>query len=484
MIHFLHLMPHKFITSTAEPSLVREETFMGRDHLVVPVIALTEMVLQGVNSDTPELALEEEFSKNVQAWNGNAIVVNHPQIDGEMVSANSPVVSDSERIGTIFNAQVGDKKLKVEAWIDMERVNALGGEIEETVERLKEGAVEVSTGLYANVEDKEGEYEGKEYSGIWRNIVPDHLALLSEGKTGACSIEDGCGAPRANEGCSCEGEGKCKACEVKNHKSLFSSIKDTLLRFCRQSDTDKRGFLNAALKEKYGGDLWLSAVYDDTLVYEMYTYEEGWQLLERGYSVESDGSVTFDDEATPVVAEVDFVPIKVNDRSTDMDKEKFVDKLIGNEKYSFDEEDREWLMAMSDEHLGKLEVMEGVSETSTSTSDIEYTSTTTSEKEEEEEEVSVEAYLESAPPEVREVLDEALRTQEAKREGMIKTIHANAKNTISEETLRGMSMEVLESMSKLAEKEDYSGRGSVRTQTATEEEAPPSMPSVFEKKVA
>ena len=38
--------PNNFITSQIKVAGTREETLMGRNHLVVPVVALVEMVLQ------------------------------------------------------------------------------------------------------------------------------------------------------------------------------------------------------------------------------------------------------------------------------------------------------------------------------------------------------------------------------------------------------------------------------------------------------
>jgi len=40
-------------------------------------------------------------------------------------------------------------------------------------------------------------FRGERFTEIDRRIIPDHLALLTE-EQGACSWEDGCGAPRLN----------------------------------------------------------------------------------------------------------------------------------------------------------------------------------------------------------------------------------------------------------------------------------------------
>ena len=462
---------------------------MGQEHLVVPVVALVEMVLQSSTSETPELALAEEFAANPLAWNGRPVVVNHPEIDGEKVSASIPDVVDAEKIGEIYNAALDDKKLKLEAWINTARVKALGGDIEKTVDRLASGEeiVEVSTGLFANVEEKDGKLEDKEYSGIWRNVVPDHLAILSSAP-GACSVDDGCGAPRANNASRANcGNANCTTCNptTNERKSLFASVKDSLLKILRQSDMDKRNLLRAAIQEKFGMWSWLEAVYDETLVY----YTERGELLEISYSIGDDGSVTFGDEATPVVAQVDFVPFVVNDDddgSTDMDKKAKVQALIANEKSQFTKEDEETLLSMEEGTLDKIIAMEPAVEPAPDADPSGDDAGTGGGEEPSPDggEVTVETFLSSAPPEVASVLNEGMRLQKENREKLTKAILDNSKNTFTEDELKAMSTEGLEKLATFAEpEEDYSARGGVRTQTTSgDDSAPPKMPLVFEAK--
>ena len=467
--------PNNFITSQVKVADTREETLMGRKHLVVPVVALIEMVLQSSTSDTPELALAEEFGANPLAWNGRPIVVNHPELEGEKVSASLPDIVDKEKIGEIYNTVLDGKKLKLEAWIDLERAEDLGGVISDTVTKLQNGEeiVEVSTGLFSNVEAKNGKFNGEDYGGVWRNIVPDHLAILSEA-TGACSINDGCGAPRANAvaaSCPCPAQDDPAAA-----KSLFSKIKDkwNIFRIAGTGMTNeaKRNFLSTAIREKLGSRwIWLMAVYEDTVVFET---DDG--LFELPYSM-SDSTVTFsDDEPTPVVAQVDFVPPLTvnNDGSIAMDKTKFIDKLIANKGNKFEEKDKEWLSKLDEENLVKFESLaeaEAVSAADPIPADGDA---------EEVIPITLEKYIEDAPAEVGAVLSEGIRLQEEKRSTLIAGIIANEKNTFTEDELKAMATAALEGMAKLAGNEDYSGRGAPRTQT-TDSNAPPLMPKVFEK---
>jgi hypothetical protein len=134
--------------------------------------------------------------------------MNHPQIQGVFVSANTPQVLDDWQIGWQFNTQVVSKnahgqdtipRLVCEAWVDVGKVNALGGDSLDALERLDAGEpVEVSTGCFVSTYSSFGSFGGREYFRVWDEIVPDHLALLSAGVLGACSIADGCGANRVN----------------------------------------------------------------------------------------------------------------------------------------------------------------------------------------------------------------------------------------------------------------------------------------------
>ena len=465
-------IPNNFITSQVKIANTREETLMGRNHLVVPVVALTEMVLQSSSSDVPELALAEEFGANPLAWNGRPIVVNHPELKGEKVSASLPDVVDKEKIGEIYNTVLDDKKLKLEAWIDLERAEELGGIISETVERLQNGeeVIEVSTGLFSNVEEKSGQFNGKEYEGVWRNVVPDHLAILSEA-TGACSIEDGCGAPRANvaaASCSCPDQDDPAAA-----KSLFAKVRDkwNIFRIAGTGMTNeaKRSFLSAAIREKLGSNwVWLMAVYEDTVVFET---DNG--LFELGYSM-SDTTVTFsEDEPAPVVAQVDFVPpLTVNEEgSLAMDKDAFIDELITNESNEFKEEDKVWLKNLEEGHLKKF----------TPSAKAEVIPDEGEPKDDEGDEpapVTLEQYIADAPAEVSAVLSEGIRLQEEKRSALVTGVIANEKNSFTKEQLEEMNTPTLENLAKLAGSEDYSGRGAPRAQTS-DPNAPPAMPKVF-----
>jgi hypothetical protein len=333
--------------ASVEASKVRKETFMAREHLVVPVVALVEGVIHPSNAETPELALSVEFGKIPSGWNGRPLVMDHPSIDGHPAEANSPNILEDYQLGLIFNTHVEDGKLKTEAWIDLDRIETLGGDFERTVARINNGeVVEVSTGFFADVENVGGTYGGKRYAGVYRNFVPDHLAILPQGKIGACSVEGGCGAPRLNArkdtpqwqkdtevpklkaakegvkvgakekvvklngGCPCGGEpGTCQCDEhpgVSNMSEtppttaqLFEGVTNFFAATIDGSllDKDVRQALARACNEAYGPWVYVIGFTADMAVYISLEDEK---FMQVGFDMDADGNVTFTSEPQEV----------------------------------------------------------------------------------------------------------------------------------------------------------------------------------------
>lgn len=164
---------------------VEIKTHDGREVMVVPVVAIVEGVLNG------KLVPADEFEAYAASWEGVAVTVGHPQINGQPVTANKPEIIEKTVIGRFHNVKADNKKLKGEIWIDVEKARKL--KHDELLNALQKGEkIEVSTAYFADVEEKAGSFNGKNYNGIHRNLRPDHLALLP-GDIGACSVADGCG---------------------------------------------------------------------------------------------------------------------------------------------------------------------------------------------------------------------------------------------------------------------------------------------------
>lgn len=486
---------------------VRTETFKGQEHVVIPITALVEGVMQAENAPHPELVEEEIFSRTFESWNGRPTMINHPRKNGQLVSANSPDILENEQVGTVFNAEVKDGKLVLEAWIDRSLSNAAGGKKKDAVDRAAEGeTIEVSVGAFVDVEQKEGTFNGRAFEGRWINIVPDHLALLEEGKIGACSIEDGCGSNRAAEGISCGPGCVCKRAggdPEKLHDRILAAFRTapgevmTVLSALAKrltggelSDNDRRVVLETALSNQNPDDfIFVVAVFDERLV-----YAQGMKLFQRDYSIKDDNIVTFGESVVEVTPRTDFIAVTKHDdeedpnpnkddekeEERDMTRAEKVKGLIENPKTRFGEADEEWLTALEDGQIEKLEPEEekpddpaadpGSADGAVATPATDKPTVQTAEQ-----------YLEAAPAEVREVLSEGLALQRQRKEHFIEALSKNPRNGFTKEALDSMDTETLAGMARLADLPDYSARAtSAATEPADDPMRAPKMPAVFD----
>lgn len=169
----------------------------GRDHLVIPVVALMEGVIHAVNAETPEFVPVDTIRRAAHTWNGRPLVVYHPNKNGKQISANHPEVIQRQCFGQIFESKVNGTRLGMEAWVDPRRLEDLGEH--ELLASIRAGkAIEVSVGAYVKTAPKNGFHNGRAYTAEWTEATGDHLAFLPRGR-GACSLEMGCGAHRAAE---------------------------------------------------------------------------------------------------------------------------------------------------------------------------------------------------------------------------------------------------------------------------------------------
>lgn len=321
---------------------IRTAVYDNREHLVVPVVAMVEGVVWAVNSDVPEFVPAEELAETPQQWNGRGCFAGHPADGGTQITANTPRTLETS-FGVVFEASGSDRilserKLEVFAWLDPVKAEQIGPEAVSVIRRLRAGEiVEVSVGCYVEAEDIDGEFNGKQYHGVWRNIVSDHLAFLGEGEKGACSIAAGCGAgrratrhlitaegirreedmqlakpipkTRMKAGSSTETEPNPDyvppAPPVRSLKeriaSFLSSLRDSEVGV---SDRDLRYKVDAALRAIEPGYMGLSEMYPDGTddmatphaIYDVCPADE-WMMMRRGYTLSADGSIALDANA-------------------------------------------------------------------------------------------------------------------------------------------------------------------------------------------
>lgn len=177
-------------------SSIRREMFDGREHIVVPAVMAKLKVMNDA------IVPPEEWIASVEAWNGRPVIFLHPEQNGQPISvASSPDVFE-KAIGFVFNTKFVDDKLKGELWIDEKKVER-AGQMQYFQEMLSGEVKEVSTGYISDAFREPGELNGERYTFVHRFLRPDHLAILP-GQIGACSVADGCGAPRVNSAQCCD----------------------------------------------------------------------------------------------------------------------------------------------------------------------------------------------------------------------------------------------------------------------------------------
>ena len=331
-----------FNLQTNKASL-RHDRMEGRDYLVAPCIMLTEGVHAG--SQGPLYYPAEELAKTPAIWNSKPVVVYHPKVNGQSVSACDPVIFDKQRIGLLMNTRFEGGKLKTDCWLEPEKMRVVDDRVLNAIENGD--VMEVSTGLFTDNESAEGEWKGEKYTAIARNYRPDHLAVLPD-QTGACSVADGAGLLRNSAG----GTGP-EALLAKSLVAVFNEM----------SHSEIWAKLNTKIRPAGVQDMpdaWVLEVWDDFFIYEKggRSYYQEYVLKDnevelKGLHKEAVRVTRFKlPDGTMVGNTVQGDGIRIHSRKgVVMDKAQVVNQLIANEKSPWKEGDRAALMQMSEEQL-------------------------------------------------------------------------------------------------------------------------------------
>ena len=261
-----------------------------------------------------------EDQLHAESWNGVPVTMGHPKdAQGNDISANSPEVLSDWAVGTIFNANVNNGKLKGEAWVNVSKVDQ---QLLNKLESME--AIDVSTGYFSDIENNQ-----------YKDIKPDHLALLPN-QQGACSYSDGCGV-RSNQSLSNE--------LVNNIKRFFSMDTDKMSDHTRLYLHEKGyGEMMQAVQSKLDDmdtdrkKYYLVDMFEDKIIYKV-RMEDDKEYYQRDYTME-DGTVMLGDNIQQVQKETNYKPIT--------NGSNMIDTLISNEDTPFNEGDKESLEAMSD----------------------------------------------------------------------------------------------------------------------------------------
>jgi hypothetical protein len=459
----------------------RHETLEGRSYRAVPMVMAVEGVLDG--STGPMFYPGEELGKIPASWNHKPVTVYHPSASGDWKSACDPLILETQKVGIIMNASYADGKLKAEAWLDMDRAEQVDNRVTEAIDNKT--MMELSTGLWSDVDESSGVWNEKEYDKIARNIVPDHLAILPD-QQGACSISDGAGFFRANR----KGGGNNEVDQVYKRLFLFENA---------ASHEEVRDQLQSELNANLSSDAryrWIERVYDTYVI-----YEDGDSLFKLNYQ-SADDQVSLSGEPVEVVRVVEYrlkdggtiVSNKSNGKDTDMKKETLVNNLIESDTAKWGEKDREFLMTCNEEHLKKM-APTPADEAPAETPDETPENTPTQNEETTPENtpsapqaMTANQYVENAPPEIRDMLISGLHVHNKQKADHIAVILANESNKFTKEYLQTLNFGELAGIAVIAAKPAekapppmFGGRGEVETMTIDNklDEDPLEMPELF-----
>lgn len=439
----------------------KEESLDGKNYYVVPVIAMIEGVRFGGSQEYPELGLAKDFGKVPAGWNTSPVVMNHPQSDnGVFLSAGTKDVLENSAFGMVLNTELKDKQLHMEAWLDVDKRN-LSDDVSRVFERLENSEiVEISVSFFCDIEDPdvEGSYNGQKYKGVWTNIVPDHLAILSEGQIGACSVKNGCGTrTQQTKEETMEIKSQC-SCTPELSQEQLTQVLSALKVNAAPAELLANNIstaLDVAINTQLG-TLW-SYVYtfnQDTVIY----YDShASKVYQQSYDIDENYKVTLKGDAVEAVLLSTLIT-----KSTIIEGK---DMKVNNE-------------ATPAVETPAAEATPTIETPVTETTPVTEATPAVTEAEE----ITAQAYIEKAPPAIREVLEESLRANKAKREKLVANIKANKSSNFTDEFLVAQSTATLENLAALATPAvNYGGTASAAPIVA-QSEGVPTAPRVFEKK--
>jgi len=304
---------------------LRNVMFEGRNHLVAPVILLTEGVHAG--SAGPMYYPASVLESTAQFWNGMPLPVHHPECGGVPISANSPEVIQSKSVGRLWNVRYETEpkpRLKGEIWIDEVKAQQVSPDVLSMLRTNQ--PLEVSTGLFSVDEMVSGVWNNENYNGVVKDMRPDHLALLP-GSKGACSWEDGCGV-RANQAQEGSEEPE-KDTIINKISNWFKNMLSNEMSLDDQSQKVRKAIYSM---DSSTVDHCIEEIYPNQVIYTANLVRSktpsagntpitpSSKMYRRSYLIDANGVVNLADDAEEVKRVVQYLPIQTNNTETPTNK--------------------------------------------------------------------------------------------------------------------------------------------------------------------
>lgn len=436
---------------------IEKKRFLGEDYIVVPMTMLVEGVLSG--SKGPYYYPAEVVQSDPSVWDAMPIVLNHPMVNGQHVTARHPDILEKYGLGQVFNSNVNDSKLGAYAYLNVRRMKGLQPSLYDRV--MNKEPVELSTGLIrVTTDENPGVFNGKEYIGSISSYVPDHLAILPYDK-GACSNEDGCGLFNKDTDISnvsiLDKIKKLLGFEIKEQKGM-NEIQDDLLALVKDTSS--------------GYDYtWIVNVYADHFI-----YCDDQKYYKQSFTISDDNVVSLVGDRTEVQRtvvynqnseEADDTPeggssdiVTSNDGEPPManltpdQRKKLIETITANCKCQESKESvftNEELEKFSD---AQLTLVANTSKKKEATSPEPETKTTPVTNE-----VDQNEWRKGVPQNILDMIDNHVERDTQHKNALVERIVANERNEYSKDELSGKTVSELEKIDRMVNGAQQQGNG-------------------------
>jgi hypothetical protein len=425
----------------------RYDRMEGRDYLVVPAVMIKQGILNG--SQGPVFYSGDALSEDVYSWNSRPVVVYHPQVNGEFVSASAdPNLVTAHKVGLLMNTEFKDNSLQSECWLETDRLQMVDNRVLEAI--LANKPLSVSVGVFSDSVQEQGVYEGEDYTVVANNLRPDHLAILPD-QVGACSLEKGCGLLVNSE--------QQESYHRQQYLATLAKMEEKRkLVVNEMSFSDVSYKLYRMLGETYGekGRSWDG--YVDEVFSDFCIYSSDGNMYKQSYTVKKD-MIHLTGKPVQVKTVVQYEPIVNQIKEVSMTKQEKVDALIANTSVKWEAGDKDFLLSLEDAQLDKM-VPEEEAKVVTANTDCGC------KKQEpvvnvappaEKKVMTFQEMLSQAPAEYQDIFKEGMEARNRNRAELIANIKKNPANIFTDDMLNDKPTHELNALSALA------GSGQERT---------------------
>jgi hypothetical protein len=305
---------------------IKREARDGVEHIVITSFTLPPDIVMN-----RMLYPAEEVSKSFKTLERTLAPLEHPEINGQFLSAGDPIALNGFYVGA-WNEnveQIADGRIKINKIINVQEAlkSDKGKRLLDRFAGMEDGsdsrAIHTSVGVFIEVDEldePQTNAAGDEFDGIARNMVFDHDAILLD-SVGAATPKSGVGIGVNKEKfdvefVTCDSEDvvprePVKALDLRtnaDHELSFDQITHELFNL-----------INEGI-DSFEEQSWVIAVFDDTFIFQTPNDE----MFRSNYSVSDLGDVAIQNTRLPVERVVEFRPI--NQPSSDEDQ-TMIDKI-------------------------------------------------------------------------------------------------------------------------------------------------------------